>query len=466
MDLYVLNSSFQRIYIIDNYESLTWVERFNELGDVKLTINWSKENVNRLKTGSILSINSSNRLMIIDSVESKLTEEGSRVLEVSGTSAETILSNRVAKKNKDGLKKDVADWLLNGTPGWVLRTIFNTICRNNTVFPNDNIPYLQAGTIMPSSSNAEPTEIIEYEVPPDSVLQIFLDLCDKYSLGFRLVHQFDEPKLYFDVYTGNDRTTYQTTRSAVVFSSEMNNIKNTSELTTINEEKNIAYVYHDFRFEQVVSDNVKSGITGFDRKVLYLDVNDIKLPERPYEIPDDQKDAIKAAQDKVGENEEIKEALNELSNRKRLTSEQRAAILVYIDRVALKPAERVFIRNAINTSWAYNAAEDSYLSPIMRQRGFAELAKYRRIFAMDGEIPENTQYVYNRHYHLGDFVEMRSPDGAINRMRVVEQVFSSDSTGVSSFPSLIVDETFAPDTWLGWDPDQTWSAATGTWREP
>ena len=464
MDLYILNSSLQRIYLIDNYESLTWVERFNKLGDAKIVISWSKENVQRLKTGSILSINKSNRLMIVDSVTSNLKDTGERVLEVQAYALEIILENRPAKNTKAGLKSN-AKWILNGTPGWVLRTIFNTVCRSNTVHPQDNIPFLQSGTIMPSSTLPEPTESIEYEVNPESVLKALLDLSDKYKLGFRLVHKFDTPELYFDVYTGNDRTTYQTSRPAVVFSSQMNNIKNTSELTSINGEKNVAYVYHDFRYELVVGDSVAASVTGFDRKVLYVDVNDIELPERPYDLTEAQKEAIKAAQDKVGESEDIKDALNELSNKKRLTAEQKTLITTFIAATALTEAQRNYITAAVNTSWAYNGTEDAYLSPVMQQRGHEELAKYRRLFAMDGEIPNATQYVYNTHYHLGDFVEMRGPDGTINRMRVVEQIFSCDSTGVSSYPSLIVDESITPDTWLGWDPNEIWTAAVGTWSE-
>ena len=245
----------------------------------------------------------------------------------------------------------------------------------------------------------------------------------------------------------------------------MNNIKNTSELTSINGEKNVAYVYHDFRYELVVGDSVAASVTGFDRKVLYVDVNDIELPERPHDLTEAQKEAIKAAQDKVGESEDIKDALNELSNKKRLTAEQKTLITTFIAATALTAAQRNYITAAVNTSWAYNGTEDAYLSPVMQQRGHEELAKYRRLFAMDGEIPNATQYVYNTHYHLGDFVEMRGPDGTINRMRVVEQIFSCDSTGVSSYPSLIVDESITPDTWLGWDPNEIWTAAVGTWSE-
>jgi hypothetical protein len=92
----------------------------------------------------------------------------------------------------------------------------------------------------------------------------------------------------------------------------------------------------------------------------------------------------------------------------------------------------------------------------MIKRGLEELAKYRDVQALDGEISQNSTYVYDTDYYLGDIVEMRDPDdGTANFMRVTEQIFVSDEQGDRSYPTLTVKKLITPDSWLGW-PNQTW----------
>ena len=38
MDLYVLNTAFDTVAIIDDYESFNWTDRYNEAGDFELVL--------------------------------------------------------------------------------------------------------------------------------------------------------------------------------------------------------------------------------------------------------------------------------------------------------------------------------------------------------------------------------------------------------------------------------------------
>lgn len=103
------------------------------------------------------------------------------------------------------------------------------------------------------------------------------------------------------------------------------------------------------------------------------------------------------------------------------------------------------------------------LTAALTQRGKAELAKYRPILAMDGEIPQNSDYVYGVNYDLGDLVELRDQDGMVNTMNVVEQIFVSDKEGVRSYPTLSFYQTVVPGTWDAYPANKVWNDATGTW---
>lgn len=97
-------------------------------------------------------------------------------------------------------------------------------------------------------------------------------------------------------------------------------------------------------------------------------------------------------------------------------------------------------------------------------RGTQALAEHRSTQAMDGEIPKGSGYQYGTDYHLGDIVEMRDKDGLVNRMRVTEQIFTSDSTGIRSYPTLITDTFVTPGSWFAWDGGMVWDSAVGTWN--
>ena len=100
------------------------------------------------------------------------------------------------------------------------------------------------------------------------------------------------------------------------------------------------------------------------------------------------------------------------------------------------------------------------ISQFLIQRGREELAKHRIFEAFDGEIQQNSQYVYGRDYNLGDLVEMRNADGYTNNMRVVEQIFVSDVEGERSYPTLELAVLITPGSWLSWDSNRKWAEMT------
>lgn len=103
----------------------------------------------------------------------------------------------------------------------------------------------------------------------------------------------------------------------------------------------------------------------------------------------------------------------------------------------------------------------------MIAKGKEELAKHRNLSAFDGELNQNSAYKYGIDYNLGDLVEMRNVDGVTNKMRVVEQIFVSDSEGERSYPTLALNQFITAGSWLAWDYNQEWfdldTNTTSTW---
>lgn len=402
MEVFVLDSLFRRSEVVDRFESLVWTERWSDIGDFELVLQSTAGNRRRFSTGTRLAITESMRVMTVETVENNTDNEGRKMLKVKGRSLEAVLDERLAIGTHAGYSP-LLEWSFQDTPEWIVRTMFSTICVTGNLHPNDIIPYLVWGPPghpdgpnagAPATDSAFPEDTIpesDFQImwtqKPMSLYKAIKELADIYEFGFRLYRNGDASQLFFNVYTGSDRTTRQTLRMPVVFSPDLQNVLNTNDLTTIEKTKNCAYVMywidsyevdgvaHDgYMLRQVVyTPDVDPNIAGFERRVMYVDA----------EITDlETTDELKLA--------------------------------------------------------------------AMHRQGLDALAKQRAFTAFDGEISQRTQYKYGIHYFLGDLVSMQNNDGFVNHMRVTEQIFVSDREGDRSYPTLAVNTFIQPGSWESW----------------
>lgn len=377
MEVYILDSLYRRIDVVDKFESLIWTERFSAYGDFELKLHSTLESRNKFTEGTKLAIKDSYRVMTVETIEDSTDDQGNQVLDVKGTSMEAVLDQRLALAALTDTTTN-PKWSLTGTPVEIATQMFHDICVVGILDPGDIIPMVYEGSIFPPDTIPPPPDEITYEVDPKTLYTAMKDLCDQYLLGFRLVRNQDLGQLYFDVYTGSDRTSHQTALPAVIFSPGMDNLKDTSELSSIATYKNVAYVISPVGSEIVYPQDVDPETDGFERRVLLVNATDIT----------DTDPAVASAQ--------------------------------------------------------------------MIQRGYEELAKNRKTAAFDGEISQNSQYVYGRDYNLGDLVEVRDANGVGNTMQVTEHIFVSDMQGDRSYPTLTVTQFVTPGSWLAEPPTKVW----------
>jgi len=284
MEIYTLDDLFRRQNpVIDQFESMIWTERFAEYGDFELKIDSTRESRALFKLGTRLAINESHRVMTVDSIEDDTDEEGQSSLLVKGKSLEYILEDRVVKKTLSNLTTE-PQWVLEGTPLQVVRWMFDTVVRQGDLSPYDKIPLLMPGTMMPVDTIPPSDQLIRWEQPVASLYSAIKAVCDLYDMGFRLYRHYDTSQLYFDIYTGSDRTTQQDILPSVIFSPNLDNLKNTKEYTTAEEAKNCAYVISEQGFEIVYPLNVDPEIDGFERRVLLVEANNLEGDPTPEEI--------------------------------------------------------------------------------------------------------------------------------------------------------------------------------------
>lgn len=277
MEVYILDDFLRRTAVIDLYESLIWTDRYAANGDFELVVPSLNQYRRLLVPGTKLALTDSDRVMTIETADIKTDAEGRTLLTATGISLENMLEDRVATDGVSWMTTG-AKWVLTGTPGNVCRQIFDLICRQGILNIGDIVPFIQNGSFYPTGSIAETTSSFSFEIPMVSVYKAIKDICDQYDLGLRLIRDGDKSKLYFEIYTGDDRTTQQSVRPAVIFSPEFDNLQNISEMTSLADMKNIAYVFSKTGSLIVYGEGATSDTSGFDRRVLQVDATDSDLP--------------------------------------------------------------------------------------------------------------------------------------------------------------------------------------------
>lgn len=283
MELYTLDSQLRRAAVIDRFESMIWTERFSAWGDFELHIFSTPEMRRLLPAGTRLAMSDSYRVMTVELVENSEDDQGRDMLKVSGRSLEAIMDERVARNTFANLET-TPKWVLTGTPGDIARQIFDDIMRTNAIFPDDELPFLVAGSLFPTGTIEEPDEVITVEFGLVSVYAAVQEICNAYDLGFRIVRNFDNSELYFDIYSGNDRTTLQTSLAPVVFAPNLDNLTNLRSIVATANYRNVAYVFHPLATQIVTLDGVSVEVEGFERRVISVDASDIDIEEAGTEL--------------------------------------------------------------------------------------------------------------------------------------------------------------------------------------
>lgn len=276
MEVYILDSLYRRTALVDDFLSVRWTDRMYEYGDFEFVVVSTPANRNRLVEGTLLGIVESYHVMTVQTVEDTFDEENKRVLKLTGKSLEYVLENRVARGTL-GDTTATPKWTLTGTPVEIAIQMFHDICVTGILDTDDIIPMIDEGSdIYPTDTIAPPGDDITYELDPTTLYNAETSLCQQFNLGFRLVKDPTLSKLWFDIYTGCDRTSRQTTFNAVIFSPELDNLGKLRRLSSIALYKNVAYVFSPAGHEIVFATDLdEDTAVGFDRRVLVVNATDI-----------------------------------------------------------------------------------------------------------------------------------------------------------------------------------------------
>lgn len=265
MEIYVLNrNTYDKLFIIDQFESFIWSERYADAGDFELVVEPTQDMRARLKPGQVITHSGSERVMMIEERDISEDSDGGVKMFVKGRDLVAMLENRVIGPNTDW-----KSWIISGTLGYAVGLLVSRICVLGTgISIRDKIFNMYV------ANTTRNTTEYDYAVKMQSLYTAVKDLCDIGKLGFGITLREESPRLRFAVYEG-------VKRNPVVFSTSLDTLTEESYLTSIADYKNIAYVWakNNIRVVQVNSPEVIPNVEGLDRRVMHVDASDIEPSE-------------------------------------------------------------------------------------------------------------------------------------------------------------------------------------------
>lgn len=280
LELYTLDNNLNRVQVVEGFETLIWTERYSSNGDFEIDIKSTAPTRALLVEDTWMALNQSKYVMQIETITDSTDDSGTKMLKVVGRDMVKILNDRVAMPAITDTTT-TPNWVITGNPGNIARTMFDTICAETALNPNDGIDFYVVGKLLPHGSIPESTDIVTVTFAPDTLYNSVKNICDAYNLGFRLVKHPTLSQVYFEVYTGEDRTSSQAVNPAVIFSPDLDNLVDTTTLTSTAGIKNVAYVYAQNGSAEVYAPTSSSSVKGFNRRVLFVDASDIALDAGP-----------------------------------------------------------------------------------------------------------------------------------------------------------------------------------------
>lgn len=272
LNIYVFDTSLTLLGVVDSATGLTWGEKYTQAGSFELWCPLTDVNVALLQEDNVLWIGTESA-GVIEFKELNLDSEGSKTIHIQGRLAEVYLGYRTIYPTIF-----VTDNLSN---------VLRIYVRDNITNPTDSarkIPCIEL-----ASDQEVIGSLISHQKVGDTVLSEMTNLCQANNTGFKLQFFPRDKKFVFRVYQGVDRSLDQSTNDPVFFSSDLDDILESTYSHNKSEYRNFAYVAGEdkgtARKVQTVGD-----ATGLSRKEVFVDARDLQsekedgttIPEAQY----------------------------------------------------------------------------------------------------------------------------------------------------------------------------------------
>lgn len=294
----IINTNFELLGIITNYESLICVWNYYECGAFELTINKNKANTNKLQKDNMLIVNKrDDKILIIDKIVTT-TNKNSKTLKVTGTCIKGITKRRIIATN--GYDRVTKDYAENIQKHYIKKHMVESYYDNIRTAERD-ISWVKIATTQNRGIKTV------WQARLTNLHDELKHISEDTGLGWYGYLDRNEKCIYFDSLEGTDRTINQTELPStheelsglihqhleqfthgelegkrkhpyIIFSEKKKNLlegKTTDDNTNY---KNVGYCAGKGENEDRLI-TVIGTATGFDRREVLIDLNNIEDPD-------------------------------------------------------------------------------------------------------------------------------------------------------------------------------------------
>lgn len=231
ISLFILNENFVPFYLVSDFNSLIWTDRYWACGDFQLEVIYSKEIMETIKVGHYASLGDSPNLMVIETINISYdpADKNDQIITYTGRSLESLLERRIiwGQWGSD-IKTNVQSLILS---------LINAALVNPTKGIR-RIPYFQTRSTSGLTGS-------QYEIAAmgdgTNLYEVAEKLCKTTALGMRCDYQESSKTVVFSLFVGADRSYDQNTLPPVIFSSAYENLGPSRFTLNTREYKTVAF---------------------------------------------------------------------------------------------------------------------------------------------------------------------------------------------------------------------------------
>lgn len=267
MELTVLNKNFETIYILDTYESVVWVDKFNKPGTFEIYSPVTNDLLEYFKPDYYLINNKSEHVMIIEDISIESDIENGNKIKIIGRSLESLLERRIiwtktSFKENHNLQKAIRK---------LVERNISSSTNNKTAarrIPNFILADESTDT---SITSLKLTDGAQYD-GSNNLLEVVQSLCSENNIGFKVILN-ESNQFVFSLYNGVDRSYGQSERTFVTYSPDFDNVISSDYKEENSNVKNVALVSNGDE-DDLINRTIGSA-TGLARKEMYVNASDI-----------------------------------------------------------------------------------------------------------------------------------------------------------------------------------------------
>lgn len=261
MELFVFNFNFERIGLIDNYQSLEITPNYKKHWELDMIVDATTENVDYfLNNSDDIILTKSNDLKhgyIVD--VAKYADESKQKIEVYCKSLGYLLNRRLI----------INQQTFTGAVEDALRYFVNTNAINPTNV-NRKIHNLVLGSL--NGFTTSTTEAYSNKYLDEALWET----CIKFDIAYDILFDITNKQFIFTVWQGVDRSTMQTINEPVIFAKEFDNILNQNYVDDKSDYRNVAFIVDSVDTTTQTALTVNDGITGLNRREMFINSSDLK----------------------------------------------------------------------------------------------------------------------------------------------------------------------------------------------